>query len=213
MYHNGKRTRVVNASAVTGRLLEQAREQSKLHNVEQNKKYDVALEEAGLSHLFDPEAELKSTFSDRAQRSRYLLTINTNTSLKTVDNVLQAKRAALKLVQFKPVLHAALANGTLLKPITGKTTAYSDVDLSQWRAPQLTEMQYFIERGTQKSFIHAHSYVEFCGLAHIRTTELQQLAKQFFAPEFKNVYINVRYISDGISNVMEYVKKQYQRVG
>lgn len=209
---NGKRTKKINLNFKNSQLLARARaETDKLRKAKQAK-IDSELESHGILNLFD-KTPLNNSYNSRKQKSRYLITINSNTSTKGKSDLVRAKLGAIKLVRFKEILYNVLNNGSMLKPITTRNKKLNDayrLNAVGWRPPKLLEFQYHIEKGSKKEFIHAHSYVEFDDLTHIKAGELNLLGKEFFRPEFNNMYINIRHVSDGISNVMEYIKKQNQ---
>ena len=147
-------------------------------------------------------AAVKYTPSDVARMSNFMITLNTNQSVVSLDEN-QWKQLAQRVHVLSQQIEKQFNAGKLMKR---KNSANLDEYNKVYHPPQVTKFSSNIEIGPTRGLIHAHMIVKFNGTTHIDVASLREfIRKSKFG--FENPHIRINYFKDVAQIYESYTEK------
>lgn len=144
----------------------------------------------------------RPTPSDVSKMSNFMITLNTNQSVVTLDEN-QWKQLANRVHILSGQIQEQFNSGKLMKR---KNSANLDEHDKKYNPPQVTKFSSNIEIGPTRGLIHAHMIVKFNGTTHIDVASLRDfIRKSKFG--FANPHIRINYFKDTAQIFEAYTQK------
>lgn len=144
------------------------------------------------------DSKSKGDYKQKAAKSSFLLTVNTNISTKSLNTPDLRKASSIKLLRSLEHIKQQINNGQWLKP-------RPNTNLENWVRPEVELFEPKLEIGGKMKRLHCHCIIILTGSALIKLDEL----RKYMNDQFNKPHIDLKYVQTNSLDVLKsYVDKQ-----